>query len=196
MLEDDAPIISSLFSNAEDAGTASNFGSELDLSELSADEPLDIFALGDAPAKAAKAASDWQMLVADSGRVYYWNKETNMTSWQRPADFVSVDEAGRLRGDSDIGRLLDKTVEDTSEVLWNNADGMLDSYKTVQMDEDGYPKLDRSLSPPFPPPFSFPITSPQTKQVRAHKEPRLGWTPQRGLVLVVCRPTSTLNPQP
>ena len=28
-------------------------------------------------------------------------------------------------------------------MLWNNADGLLDSYKTVKMDEDGYPSLDR-----------------------------------------------------
>ena len=84
------------------------------------------------------------MLVSDTGKVYYWNKERDTTTWVRPADYDGPDTVSvSLDADQDIGRLLDKTTEDTSDVLWNNADGLLDSYKTVKMDEDGYPALDR-----------------------------------------------------
>jgi ferredoxin len=38
---------------------------------------------------------------------------------------------------------LDRTAEDTGDIFFNNADAALDSWKTVKMDEDGYPVLDR-----------------------------------------------------
>jgi ferredoxin len=85
------------------------------------------------------------MLVSDTGRVYYWNKASNATSWQRPDDYLATDAEVFLKEQSEMeaGRLLEKTVEDTTDLFFNNADGMLDSYKTVRIDEDGYPMLDR-----------------------------------------------------
>lgn len=147
-LDDDTSIISSLFSNAPESSAYTDAPvSPSDLSELSAEEPLDIFALDDAPkgGGARAQAMPWEMLVSDSGRVYYWNKETNATSWSRPPDYVAPDTTTVLRTNSETeaGRLLDKTVEDTSDLFFNNADAALDSYKTVKMDEDGYPALDR-----------------------------------------------------
>jgi ferredoxin len=145
-LDDETSIISSLFSNAPDASAYTVDGplSPSDISELSADEPLDIFAINQAP-QAAVAKVSWEMLVSDSGRVYYWNKDTNETSWSRPADYLDVNTASLLRtkSESEAGRLLDRTAEDTGDIFFNNADAALDSWKTVKMDEDGYPVLDR-----------------------------------------------------
>ena len=156
-LDDEDSIISSLFANTPESELiperTSTFSDSrtADLSDLSADEPLDIFALnslsaepGPASSSPGKADSQWEMLVSDTGKVYYWNKERDTTTWVRPADYDGPDTVSvSLDADQDIGRLLDKTTEDTSDVLWNNADGLLDSYKTVKMDEDGYPSLDR-----------------------------------------------------
>jgi ferredoxin len=147
-IDDDTSIISSLFSNTPESSAFTDSGSaspSADLTELSADEPLDIFALDSRPPPAASEASDarsWQMLVADSGKVYYWNKATNATTWQRPDGFLSTEEE-KAKAEKEAGKLLDKTVEDTSDLFFNNADGALDSYKTVRIDEDGYPELDR-----------------------------------------------------
>ena len=151
-IDDDTSIISSLFSNTPETSAFNDGGSgspSTDLSELSADEPLDIFALDTRPAaagassaQASEAGGDWKMLVADSGKVYYWNKATNTTSWQRPEGFL-VTEDEKSKAEQEASRLLDKTVEDTSDLFFNNADGALDSYKTVRIDEDGYPVQDR-----------------------------------------------------
>ena len=139
-IDDDTSIISSLFSDPSDSPSPS-------VSELSADEPLDIFALNSAaaPAQGKGLKNKWEMLVSDTGRVYYWNKATNATSWQRPDDYLATDAELFLKEQSEMeaGRLLEKTVEDTTDLFFNNADGMLDSYKTVRIDEDGYPMLDR-----------------------------------------------------
>lgn len=149
-LDDDTSIISSLFSSTPETSAfhdGVSFSPSADLSELSADEPLDIFALDTRPpaAEGASSAADksgWQMLVADSGKVYYWNKASNTTSWQRPESFLGT-ESEQSKEEQEAGKLLDKTVEDTSDLFFNNADGALDSYKTVRIDEDGYPVLDR-----------------------------------------------------
>jgi len=156
-LDDDTSIISSLFSKSGPgaSGTSTLYSSDgfsdgaspTDVSELSADEPLDIFALNSAPPASVPVKNDWQMLVADGGRVYYWNKDTNETSWNRPQAFLTQDsqqsQLSNANFESEAGRLLDKTVEDTSDVFFNNADGALDSHQTVRMDEDGYPMQDR-----------------------------------------------------
>jgi len=148
-LDDDTSIISSLFPKINEGGTStlysSGSASGTDVSELSADEPLDIFALNSAPPKSAPVANVWQMLVADGGRVYYWNKQTNETSWNRPEAFLTQDVQvlQQSNSETEAGRLLDKTIEDTSDVFFNNADGARDSHQTVRMDEDGYPMVDR-----------------------------------------------------
>jgi len=36
----------------------------------------------------AIAGGGWEMVVAESGKVYYWNIKTDEVSWQRPADYI------------------------------------------------------------------------------------------------------------
>jgi len=104
LLEDeDASIIASLYSTSESmTGSPASFFSDsaasADVSELSVDEPVDIFALSAPPPAAVPGkASPWEMVVADSGKVYYWNKETGVTSWARPADYVEPDAEAFLK---------------------------------------------------------------------------------------------------
>mmetsp|Transcript_2216 Transcript_2216/g.5125 ORF Transcript_2216/g.5125 Transcript_2216/m.5125 type:complete len:273 (-) Transcript_2216:69-887(-) len=80
-----------------------------------------------------------------TNQVYYWNRETKETVWDRPSDYVSgtaeitsfaVNEA------EDAGKLLEQ-VGDKGSLQQDNIDGELDSFTTVAFDAEGYPELDR-----------------------------------------------------
>ena len=51
-----------------------------------------------APASPVPTAADggWEMVVAESGKVYYWNRQTDEVCWERPPDFVSKATSLRL----------------------------------------------------------------------------------------------------
>ena len=53
------------------------------------------------------------MTVLLIGQVYYWNKQTNVTSWARPAGYVGPDVEAFLKNKdaADAGKKLDKIVE-------------------------------------------------------------------------------------
>ena len=42
--------------------------------------------LATAPPAAALTGTAWQEVRADDGRIYYWNRDTNSTTWDRPAE--------------------------------------------------------------------------------------------------------------
>lgn len=44
----------------------------------------------------ARAKCPWTAVKADNGQTYYWNEKTDVTSWDKPSDFVDVDDTTGL----------------------------------------------------------------------------------------------------
>ncbi len=40
--------------------------------------------------------SIWEEVIANNGKVYYWNTRTGETQWSKPEDFGNVDEKKQL----------------------------------------------------------------------------------------------------
>ena len=151
--DDEASTIGSLFSGEEAGYTpySSVSSTYSDFSELSQDEPLNIFELEAAAAKTNQQLG-WEMLMSDSGEVYYSHQERDVTTWNRPEDFHGEsEEAFRAREmalqahslheieNAERAGYLDKLIEDTSGIFDNNAMATQDSHMTVPKDKSGRP---------------------------------------------------------
>lgn len=140
IFDEDASIINSLYSSDTDALL---FFSEPSSDTTETDEPIDILSLSLPAIEKKKEVSAWEMVVADSGKVYYWNKKTNETSWIRPLDFVP--DAGALLkevDDKEAVKKIERINEDNPDLFFNNADGYQDSHKTIKLG-NGKPKTGR-----------------------------------------------------
>ena len=141
IFDEDASIIGSLYSS--DTDTLLSF-SEQSSDTTETDEPMDILSLSLPAIEKRKEPSPWEMVVADSGKVYYWNKKTNETSWIRPLDFVP--DAGALlkeKDDKEAVKKIERINEDNPDLFFNNADGYQDSHKTIKLGKNGKPKTGR-----------------------------------------------------